>query len=159
MKCYIYGSNLSDSITEVREGVIGFFIPDIGVIYRTRFRGNRYDCEYESLLALLEFIDSNSDTLSRKNLEILTDSAVVVYQLNGKMPVNEKLLARFRRAELFRHRFRFNISWTPTSLNRAASSLPDLPTLKTKFNFDFASKKKGKQGRDASGDVSGLTHW
>jgi len=159
MKCYVYGSNLTGSITEVGSGIIGFFIPDIGVVYRERFVGNRYECEYESLLALLDFIESNSETIPRNRIEILTDSAVVVYQLNGKMPVNDKLLPRFRRAERLKDKLKFNISWTPTSLNRAASTLPELPTIKAKFNFDFASRKKEKSRERLADDSSSLTRW
>jgi len=145
MKCYFYGTNSSEDMGERKEGIISFAIPDIGVVYRTRFRGDRIECEYMALTSLFEFLDSNSEIMTNQNLDILGDSAVVVYQLNGKMPVFTRLIRHYRKIEQYRGKLKFRISWTPTSLNRAAMALPDLPPLKSKIklDFSFAGKKPG----------------
>lgn len=146
MKCYFYGTKANDNTDARGVGIISFAIPDIGVVYRTKCKGDRIECEYMALFALLEFLDSNSEAMTNQNLDLLGDSAVVVYQLNGKMPVFSRLIEYYRRIEQFRDKLKFKVSWTPTSLNRAAMSLPDLPPLNAKieFDFSFARKKLGK---------------
>jgi hypothetical protein len=147
VKCYFYGTGSHSDATE--QGVISFAIPDIGVVYRTRWKGDRIECEYMALFALLEFLDSNSEIIKNQNLDILGDSAVVVYQLNGRMPVFSRLIQHYRRVERYRGKLGFTVSWTPTSLNRAAMGLPDLPPLnaKLKFDFSFAEKRHGHDPR------------
>ena len=146
MKCYFHGINPSEEAGTREGGIISFAVPDIGVIYRTRCTGDRLECEYLALAALLEFLDSNSDIIANQNLEILGDSAVVVYQLNGKIPVLSRVLKHYRRIEQYKNRLKFKVSWIPQSLNRAAMTLPDLPPLDAKISFDFsfATKRPGR---------------
>ena len=87
-------------------------------------------------------------------------AATTLYAAGWRVHVaNPRRIKLVRQAESFRNKFKFNISWTPTSLNRAASLLPELPTLKTKFNYDFASRKAGKSDEKSSADESGITRW
>lgn len=142
MKCYFYGTGQSGELATGEGGVISFAVPDIGVVYRTRAQRDRLECEYLALIALLEFLDSNSSIMANQVLEILGDSAVVVYQLNGKMPVFSRVLKHYRRIEQYRRRLRFKVSWTPQSMNRAAMTLPNLPPLSAEMTFDFSFAKK-----------------
>jgi len=149
MKCYFYGTNSTDDADALGSGIISFAIPDIGVVYRTKCKGDRIECEYMALFALLEFLDSNSETMTNQNLDLLGDSAVVVYQLNGKMPVFSRIIEYYKRIERYRDKLKFKVSWTPTSLNRAAMSLPDLPPLnaKVKFDFSFTNRKLDRSSK------------
>jgi len=119
-----------------------FAIPDLGVYFRTRRKGERFECEYLALLTLLEFLNVNSEAIQGQKLEILGDSAVIAYQLTNKMPVASKLLPYLRRVLEFRNKFNFEVSWLPHALNRAARPIEALPPLKVKFNFEFSLAKR-----------------
>ena len=150
MKCYFYGTNSTDDTDARGAGIISFAVPDIGVVYRTKCKYDRIECEYMALFVLLEFLDSNSEAMTNQNLDLLGDSAVVVYQLNGKMPIFSRLIKYYRRIERYRDKLKFKVSWTPTSLNRAAMSLPDLPPLNAKVKFDFSFTKRKLDRRSES---------
>jgi hypothetical protein len=146
MKCYFHTACDPLAVDARVSAIISFAIPDVGVVFRTRCFAERHECDYLALVSLLEFLESNSDIMQNQNIEVLGDSTVVVYQLNGKMPIFSNLLELYRRIERFRAKLRFNVSWTPASLNRAAMLLPDLPPVKkgVKFDFSFASRKPGQ---------------
>jgi len=150
MKCYFHGSCTGIASNGTKQGFLSFVIPDIGVVYRTRCSGERYECEYKALLALLEFISTNSEAFAKQVLQLQGDSAVVVYQLAGKMPVTSRTEDLYRHVMKFKNRLQFEVSWVPLSLNRAASGMPELPPLPLKFNFDFAVGKKGADGKSRS---------
>ncbi len=159
MKCYFYGHNFSERSDQRNRGIISFVIPDIGVVYRTRFIGDRFECEYRALISLLEFVADNSEMMESQQLELLGDSAVVVYQVNGKMPVYSRLRPFYRTVEQFKTRFNFKVSWMPASLNRAAKSLPDLPPLKVEFNYEFYEAQNKTENRDAADTDSSSRLW
>jgi len=159
MKCYFYGHNFSEKSDRRNRGIISFVIPDIGVVYRTRFTGDRFECEYRALISLLEFVASNSDMMEHQQLELLGDSAVVVYQVNGKMPVYSRLQPFYRIVEQFKTKFNFKVSWMPASLNRAAKALPDLPPLKVEFNYEFYDAKKKTDGSETGESDSSSHIW
>jgi hypothetical protein len=160
MKCYFHGTNSSDDV-KAKDGVISFAIPDIGVVYRTKCKGDRLECEYLALAALLEFLNANHEVMSNQNIEILGDSTVVVYQLNGKMPVFSRLQSHYRRIEHYKSKIKFKISWTPASLNRAAMVVPKLPPLKAdvKFDYSFAEKKRHDRGSGPSKPPGSPSTW
>ncbi len=160
MKCYFHGANRSKGGRNRDNGIISFAIPDIGVVYRTKCTGDRLECEYLALAALLEFLDSNSEIMTAQNLELLGDSAVVIYQLNGKMPVFSRLVSLFNRVEGYKSKFEFRILWTPASLNRAAMALPDLPPLKPSIRFDFSfALRKPNRPTNPSSHRNGTKLW
>jgi len=142
MKCYFcgYGSRNENGLSD--DCITSFAIPDIGVLFRTRRKGARFESDYLALLTLLEFLSINSETVGNQKFEILSDSAVVVYQLTKKMPVSSKLLPYYRRVMKYKNELNFDVSWIPHSANRSAQSVPVLPPLKVKFNFNFALAKR-----------------
>lgn len=161
MKCYFHGTNSSNDTNAKYGGVISFAIPDIGVVYRTKCKGDRFECEYQALSALLEFLTANHEAISNQNIEILGDSAVVVYQLNGKMQVSSSLQSYYRRVERYRSKIKFKVSWTPASLNRAAMIVPKLPPLKAniKFDYSFAEKKTRGKGKGPIPPLGSPSAW
>ncbi|MFH1893047.1 MAG: reverse transcriptase-like protein [Candidatus Zixiibacteriota bacterium] len=142
MRCYFCGYGLRNGDGLSGDCITSFAIPDLGVLFRTRRKGARFECEYLALLTLLEFLSVNSTTVGNQKFEILSDSAVVVYQLTKKMPVSSRLMPYYRRVTKYRNELNFDISWIPQSVNRAAQPVPALPPLKVKFNFNFALAKR-----------------
>lgn len=142
MKCYFYGYCLPDENGLSDDCITSFAIPDLGVYFRTRRKGARFECEYLALLTLLEFLNVNAEMVQGQKFDILGDSAVIAYQLTNKMPVASKLIPYLQQVRDYRNKINFEVSWLPHALNRAAQSIPTLPPLKVKFNFDFALAKR-----------------
>ena len=142
MKCYFCGYGLRNGDGLSDDCITSFAIPDLGVLFRTRRKGARFERDYLALLTLLEFISVNSKEVGSQKFEILSDSAVVVYQITGKMPVSSRLMPYYRRVMKYKNELNFDVSWIPQSANRAAQTVPVLPALKVKFNFNFTLAKR-----------------
>jgi hypothetical protein len=151
MKCYFYGYCLQDANGLSDDCITSFAIPDLGVYFRTRREGTRFECEYLALLTLLEFLNVNAESVHGQKFDILGDSAVIAYQLTNKMPAASRLLPYMRRVLEYRKKINFEVSWVPHALNRAAQPIAALPALKLKFNFDFALARRIVEQRSGSG--------
>ncbi len=150
MKCYFFGSNLlPDKMTRNR-GIISFAIPDYGVLFRSQYEGNRYECEYAAAIALIRFVQLNQDHFKAKKLELLTDSPIVVYQVNNRI-ASTKTLQRFRDLIFYyKRRLNFELVWVPASMNRAGTPMVEIGTnpQSPKFNYDLfdeSTKRKTVQ--------------
>ncbi len=139
MNCYFYGSNLHDEKLVTNRGVISFAVPDYGVMFRAQYEGNRYECEYAAGIALIRFMQLNQQHFTKRGIKLMTDSPIVVYQVNNRLAATGSLL-RFRDLILFyRRKFGFELKWVPTQMNRAQSGLADIAVNPNspKFNFDI----------------------
>ena len=139
MKCYFFGSNLTAEKSTRRHGVISFAIPDYGVLFRAQHEGDHYECEYGALLALVRFLQVNRQHFRGKQLTLLTDSAVVVYQGTRRIAASGKL-ARLRDLLLFYQRkLGFKLEWLPSRMNRANMDAEQSPvsSRSPKFNYDI----------------------
>ena len=67
MKCYFYGSNLLPDKLAKNRGLISFAIPDYGVLFRSQYEGNRYECEYAAAIALIRFVQLNQEHFQGKH--------------------------------------------------------------------------------------------
>lgn len=139
MKCYFYGSNLTDDKLIRSRGVISFAIPDYGVLFRAQHYGSTYECEYAAALALVRFIQLNQSHFRAIKPRFLTDSALVVYQVKGRVTTAQRL-KRFRDLlQFYKRKIGFELEWVPSKMNRAlmgaegAATNPKTPT----FNYDI----------------------
>ncbi len=139
MNCYFYGSNLLANKLARNKGIISFTIPDYGVIFRSQYEGNCYECEYAAAIALIRFIIANEDYFKKRQIKMLTDSPIVVYQVNNRIAVT-KTLQRFRDLLLFyKRKLNFELKWIPASMNRAGTPVNEVATnpQSPKFNYEF----------------------
>ena len=99
------------------------------------------------LLALLRFINTNSKNFKGVRLEILSDSAVVVYQVTQKKFVSRELISSFRAVNGYRKKIPFKISWIPTEENIAITGLAEMPSIssETDLNLEIEIKDKNKE--------------
>jgi hypothetical protein len=161
MKCYFYGSNLSSDKLIRQRGVLSFAIPDYGVIFRAQYYGNTYECEYGAALALSRFLQLNRDHFKRVKPKLLTDSAMVVYQIRGRISTPQ-LLKRPRDLLMFyKHKLGFEIEWIPTTMNRAQmqSSSAAINPKTPQFNYDIFDESSKRRGylRNQAGFRSRMT--
>ena len=87
MQCFFHGLTINNDPLAKSEGTVSFAVPDIGVIFRSRWRGSLYECQYAALLSLLRFIENNDKLFKGHGLEIFSDAPVVVYQLTKSVPI------------------------------------------------------------------------
>ena len=99
------------------------------------------------LLALLRFIDTNKNSFRGVRFEILSDSAVVVYQITQKKYISEELIPSFRAVIGFQKKIPFKISWVPTAENISITGLVEMPSIssETDLNLEIEIKDKNKE--------------
>jgi ribonuclease HI len=123
MQCFFYGTNRDKECTDSRGGVASFSIPDLGIVFRAEFRGSPVECEYASLLALLEFIEINPHLFQNKTVEIFGDSFVVVNQVNLQMVCNKDLEPYRNMALVYKKKIPFSLNWISEKENPAQNEL------------------------------------
>ena len=85
MQCFFYAITRERGENLLRNGVVSFAIPDLGIVFRAQFKGTPKECEYASLLALLEFVELNPQLFRNKRIEVFGDSFTVVNQVNQQL--------------------------------------------------------------------------
>jgi hypothetical protein len=118
-------------------------LPDLGVIYRTQFLGTQRECEYTAAIMAVRFVDNNKEFLSRQNIELLSDSAELVDQVNKVLPIDRKSKVYRDTVRMYLKMHKMSLAWVPRSENRAAQLTPNLPPLKLNLNLDFDFGQKG----------------
>ncbi len=139
MNCYFHGTNLHHEKLSGNKGVISFAVPAYGVIFRAQHEGNRYECEYAAGIALIRFMQLNQSHFAGKGIKLLTDSPIVVYQVNNKITATQNLL-RYRDLLLFyKRKLGFDLTWIPATMNRAEMGLDEMAVNRKSpvFNFDI----------------------
>lgn len=131
MQCFFYGTIRDEnknngSITlsaKINNGVVSFTIPDLGIVFRAQFKGSPRECEYASLLALLEFIEINPHLFRNKTVEIFGDSFVVVNQVNLQMFCDKELEPYRNMALVYKKKIAYSLNWIPQNENPAQHEL------------------------------------
>jgi ribonuclease HI len=123
MQCFFYGTIREENKNEASNGVVSFTIPDLGIVFRAQFKGNARECEYASLLALLEFIEINPHLFKNKTVEIFGDSFVVVNQVNLQMFCDKELEPYRNMALVYKQKIAYSLNWIPQNENPAQNEL------------------------------------
>jgi hypothetical protein len=126
VQCFFYGTIRDESKNEVSDGVVSFNIPDLGIVFRAQFKGNAHECEYASLLALLEFIEINPHLFGNKIVEIFGNSFVVVNQVNLQMFCDRKLEPYRNMALVYKKKIAYSLNWIPQNENPAQADASGL---------------------------------
>jgi hypothetical protein len=119
MECFFYGTIREIEVKERFNGVLSFAIPDLGFIFRAQFKGTPAECEYASLLALLEFIEQNPNLFKSKRIEIYGDSFTVVHQVNMQMHCTKELEPYRNMALGYKRKIPYVLNWIPKNDNPA----------------------------------------
>jgi ribonuclease HI len=123
MQCFFYGTIRDENKDKGPNGVVSFTIPDLGIVFRAQFKGKAQECEYASLLALLEFIEINPHLFRNKTVEIFGDSFVVVNQVNLQMFCNKELEPYRNMALVYKKKIAYSLNWIPQNENPAQNEL------------------------------------
>jgi hypothetical protein len=126
MECYFGARSLPQATADGKSSVVMFSIPEVGIRFKAPFAGVDQDhCDLASMLALLEFIDSNQKYLSKQTYQLYGDNLVVIQQVNGRREVREEFSPLLSKAAEYRHKFRFSLEWVPSAENAAVDDLLD----------------------------------
>ena len=145
MRCYFHGSvNGGDQLSN-QPGTVSFAIPDLGIIFRSRWTGNLIECQYAALLSLLQFIENNKKIFKGKEIEILSDASVVVYQLTKDSFVLKSIEPYYRMVQTYKSKFSFLVRWIPEKENIACNGLIETPPMKpsVEIKYDINSHDNG----------------
>ena len=126
MECYFGTYERSSPDRDCKSSVVMFHIPDVGIRFKAPFDAvNRDHCDLASLLALLEFIDSNQKYFSRQACQIFGTNLSVINQMNGKEGVPPMFSNLMEKASKYRQKYRFSLAWVPRDENSAMEQLFD----------------------------------
>jgi ribonuclease HI len=123
MQCYFYGMARDENSKNGNGGVVSFSIPDLGIVFRAQFKGGPVECEYASLLALLEFIEINPHLFQNRTVQIFGDSFVVINQVNLQMVCNKDLESFRNMALVYKKKIPYSLNWIPKTENPAQNEL------------------------------------
>ncbi|MBI3872605.1 MAG: hypothetical protein HY304_05970 [candidate division Zixibacteria bacterium] len=138
MRCYFWGTNNLPHRDQGGRGLACFAIPDWGVQFRTAHEGTASECEYTALLSLLRFVGANPKVFEGKRLEILSDAAALVEQVNRRLPSTPAEAKSLTLVRALRDRIPFDLLWIPPDQNRAIQGVLGLAPLRTKIPLEFA---------------------
>jgi hypothetical protein len=130
IQAFFFGTSFGERLNGRPVGLTGFAIPDLGVVFRGRQTGSLYECQYAGLLALLKFIEAHQKQLGQYQFEILSDSALVVYQISHRKFMSAELAPYYTAAINYKSKIDYRISWVPRHENMAIVGLSDTPPLK-----------------------------
>lgn len=126
MNCFFGTSELPQENHYGKSAVVMFHIPDVGIRFKAPFDAvNRDHSDFASLLALLEFIDSNQKYFANKPVQIFGTNQTVINQVNGRDPVPKLYEPLLDKAAAYRAKYQFVLDWIPTERNSAYGSLLD----------------------------------
>ncbi len=123
MKCFFYGTIRDRENQRKFNGFISFSIPDIELVFRAQIKGNETECQYASLLALLEFIELNPNLFEKRMIEIYGDSFLVVHQVNLKLVCHKELEPYRNMALSYKRKIDYTLNWIPKNENLVFNQL------------------------------------
>lgn len=123
MKCYFQGITREDENNSQFNGYVSFVIPELGIKFKGQYSGPQDECEYASLLALLEFIELNNHLFKDRRVEIFGNNFRVVSQVNSETSPNRELEPFCSLAQGYREKIPYTLNWIPSDENMAQDSM------------------------------------
>lgn len=126
MDCYFSARKKNGDNADNTSSIVMFHIPDVGIRFKAPFAGVDQDhSDLASLLALLEFIDSNQKYFSSTTFQVYGDNLDIINQVNGRAHVRRELEHLLQKTTQYREKYRFSLQWIPSRENTADDSLLD----------------------------------
>ena len=126
MDCYFGTCNLPEREPDGKTAVVMFYIPEIGIRFKAPFAAvDRDHGDLASLLALLEFIDSNQKYFNGTTYQLFGDNLSVIDQVNGERTIRNEFRELMKKTADYRNKYRFSLEWIPSRENCAIEALLD----------------------------------
>jgi hypothetical protein len=137
IQAFFFGTSFGEQDGGKLVGLCGFAIPDLGIVSKSRHTGSIYECQYQGLLALLKFIENNRKQLDGFEFEILSDSALVVYQISHCKLITKELAPYYNTAINYKSKVNYRVSWVPRQENIAIAGLDEIPPFQANMGFEL----------------------
>ncbi len=126
MECFFGSYELPSDSSDERTAVVTFIIPDLGISFKAPFNAvNPVHSDFASLLALLEFIDSNQKYFSNHTYQIFGNNLHVINAVNQVEHPPGELVHLLDRALDYRSKYRFSLDWIAARDNPVFEQLFD----------------------------------
>lgn len=126
MECYFGSLKLSDEAAAEKSSVVLFSIPELGIKFKAPFDGVNIDHnDYASLLALLEFIDSNQKFFSNNTYQIFGNNHKIIDQVNEVETPPLEFSNLIKKTKNYRQKYRFSLSFIAVDENPVFQKLFD----------------------------------
>jgi hypothetical protein len=123
MECYFGSLDLPKDNQIDKSAIVLFNIPQIGIRFKAPFDAVDQDhLAYASLLALLEFIDSNQKYVAGHSFQIYGNNLNVINQINLGKTVPSHFRPLLEKAKSYRQKLGFSLQWVPSRDNPAYES-------------------------------------
>lgn len=120
MECYFGSIGLPDGNELDKTAIVAFVIPELGIRFKAPFDAVDSDHgDFASLLALLEFIDSNQKYFTNKAYQIYGNNLSVVNQVNKRQEMEPKFDPLMQKAMTYREKYGFSLEWVCSENNPA----------------------------------------
>lgn len=123
MKCYYQGIIRPNEEDKNFNGFVSFTVPELGIKFRGQYKGAFDECEYASLLALLEFIELNFHLFKDRRLEVFGNNFRVISQVNSEMSPSSELEAFCNLAQSYKEKIPYILDWIPSDENMAQDGM------------------------------------
>lgn len=123
MKCFYQGVVRSDEDDKQFNGFVSFAIPELGINFRGQYKGYGEECEYASLLALLEFIELNNHLFRDRRIQIFGNNFSIISQVNSAAQPSGDLEPFCSLARSYKKKFPYILDWIPVDENLAQDGL------------------------------------
>ncbi len=124
MDCYFAACPLPEQNDFGKSSVVLFNIPELGIKFKAPFAAvDSNHSDLASLLALLEFIDSNQKYFTNRTFQIFGHNLAVINMLNGRQPIDQRFEPLLDKAQNYRSKYHFSLEWVPLGENSALDSL------------------------------------
>ncbi len=109
-----------------KSAVVMFTIPELGIKFKAPFDGVDHDHnDFASLLALLEFIDSNQKYFSNHTYMIFGNNTKIINQVNLREQPPMMFTPLIQKALDYRKKYRFSLAFVKADDNPVFKSLFD----------------------------------
>ena len=126
MECYFGSYELPDGRQIDKSAVVIFSIPELGIKFKAPFDGVDGDHnDFASLLALLEFIDSNQKYFTNRTYQIFGNNPKIIDQVNRREQPPLKFAPLMQKALNYRKKYRFSLDFIRSDDNPVFDSLFD----------------------------------
>jgi hypothetical protein len=139
VNCYFYATSHAPRAHVKGPGLISFCLPDLGFTYRAALRATPSEFPYRALLALIRFLESNRRVWQKQNLQIFTDCAPIVYQVQGEMAVPARVRSMLGNVRIKKHQLGFTLQWVAAAENRARENITLQPVARPAPELNFSS--------------------
>jgi hypothetical protein len=126
MECFFGSYELPSDSRQDKSAVVTFTIPDVGITFKAPFDASTGDHgDFASLLALLDFIDSNQKYFSNHTYQIYGNNHRVINAVNKVEHPPGEYAPLLNKALGYRDKYRFSLDWIAARDNPVYDQLFD----------------------------------